>query len=159
MCISIFNKWKQFEPTAEYLKAIKPLTSIAKLSVYIKRFKYVADKKDKWQTPVETFERGKGDCEDFARFTLDVLVRIQKREDVRFIIYTGYYNEKKYGAHAVCVFPYRNTYSVFSNTHLYTYKDNYIDIGHIFYPKLKYMEVRNDEGKIISRKFKLWGSF
>jgi hypothetical protein len=160
MCIS--NKWRKFTPTQKYLDTVKHIKTITELDYFLDRIKYVSDNKDFWQTPEETLSRGAGDCEDFARFALDVLVRIQKRKDVRFIIYTGYYEKdgkKKYGAHAVCVFPFRKKYSVFSNAKYYTLKDSYIDIGHIFYPKgIKYMVVRNDEGKVISRKFKLWGS-
>ena len=40
---------------------------------------------------METLIRGAGDCEDFARFALDVLVRVQKLDNVRFICYDGYY--------------------------------------------------------------------
>ena len=155
MCI-FKDKWTEFIPTAEYLSEVKNLTTVDKLATYIKKIKYISDKKDYWQTPVETFIRGKGDCEDFARLALDILVHIQKRKNVRFIIYIG---TEKGQCHAVCVFPYYGKYNVFSNDKYYTHKDNYIDVGHIFYPKLKYMEVRNSEGKVISRKYRLWGNF
>jgi len=161
MCI-FKNKWRKFTPTQKYLDIVKHIKTLTELDYFLDRITYTSDDKDYWQTPEETLNRGKGDCDDYARLALDILVRVQKREDVRFIIYTGYYNKdgkQKYGAHAVCVFPYKGKYNVFSNAKYYTHKDNYIDIGHIFYPKLKYMEVRNDEGKVISRKFKLIGAF
>ena len=163
MCISFKNKWLKFTPTQKYLDAVKYVKTITELDYFLDRITYTSDDKDYWQTPEETLNRGKGDCDDFARFALDILVRIQKREDVRFVIYRGYYTKdgvKKYSGHVVCIFPYNGKYSVFSNTKYYTLKDNYIDIGHIFYPKgLRYMEIRNDEGKVISRKYKLWGTF
>ena len=164
MCIKLFkNKWREFKPTTYYLSAVQTITSIGQLDVFLNKFVYIADDKDYWQTPEETVNRGKGDCDDFARLALDILVRIQKRKDVRFIIYTGYYEKdgkEKYGAHAVCVFPYNGKYSVFSNYQYYYNMNSYIDTGHIFYPNgLRYMEVRNDEGKVISRKFKIIGTF
>ncbi|MHA1483172.1 MAG: transglutaminase-like domain-containing protein [Candidatus Heimdallarchaeaceae archaeon] len=145
MCFKQKDKWQQFTPTKEYLDTVKHIKTLTELDYFLDRIKYTSDKSDYWQTPEETLNRGKGDCDDYARLALDILVRVQKRKDVRFIIYTGYNKKQKYGAHAVCVFPYNGKYNVFS------------DIGHIFYPKLKYMEIRNDEGKVISRKFKLWG--
>lgn len=156
MCFK--NKWKQFTPTQKYLDTVKYIKTITELDYYLNRIEYTPDKGDYWQTPEETLDRGKGDCDDFARLALDILVRIQKRKNVRFIIHAGYDKKNKYTAHAVCVFKYNKKYSVFSNAKYYAHKDNYIDIGHIFYSKLKYMVVRNDEGKVISRKFKLWGS-
>jgi hypothetical protein len=160
MCFK--RKWREFTPTQEYLNKVEDITTISKLDVFLDGITYIADDKDYWQTPEETLNRGKGDCDDFSRLTLDILVRIQKLEDVKFVIYTGYYikdDVEKYSGHAVCVFPYKGKYSVFSNNRYFYNKDNLIDIGHIFYSKLKYMEVRNDEGNVLSRKFKLIGVF
>ena len=157
------RKWTKFVPTQKYLDTVKYIKTISELDYYLDRIVYTSEKADIWQTPEETLNRGKGDCDDFARLALDILVRVQKRKDVRFVIHTGYYEEDgkdKYGGHAVCVFPYNGKYSLFSNYQCYHNRSDYIDIGHIFYSKgLKYMEVRNDEGKVISRKFKLWGTF
>ena len=157
MCI--FNKWQKFTPTQKYLDTVKYIKTVTELDYFLDKIEYTSDKSDYWQTPEETLNRGKGDCEDFARLVLDILVRIQKRKDVRFIIYAGYNNKNKYSAHAVCVFHYDGKYNVFSNAQYYTHKDNYIDIGHIFYPKLKYMEVRNGDGKIIKRNYRIFGTF
>jgi len=97
MCIGILkNKWKDFEPTKQYLSVVSGLTSVSKLYKYIQRFKYVSDKGDYWQTPVETLERGTFNCEDMARFTLDALVRIQRKEGARFVIHSEY-NKKRWG--------------------------------------------------------------
>ncbi|MCK4328342.1 hypothetical protein KAX02_00710 [candidate division WOR-3 bacterium] len=164
MCIGILkNKWRQFEPTTDYLSAIKELNTITKLHKYILDYKYVSDKKDYWQTPIETYIRGKGDCEDFARFTIDVLIRIQNRKNVRFICYCGYSlsgGKMIKSGHAVTVFPYNEKYSVFSNNYLLHQYNDYIEIGHEFYPKgLKYMEIRDGTGKILQRKFKVFGTF
>ena len=158
MCIGIFkNKWTKFTPTQKYIDTVKYVKTVTELDYFLDRITYTSDKGDYWQTPEETLNRGKGDCDDFARLALDILVRIQKRKDVRFVGYYGKDSKGKYSGHAVCVFPYNGKYNVFSNAQYYTHRDNYIDVGHIFYPKLKYMAVRNSEGKVISRKFKLWG--
>ena len=158
MCIGILkNKWRQFEPTIDYLSTIKELNTIAKLHKFILSYEYVSDKKDYWQTPVETFIRGKGDCEDFARFTIDVLVRIQGIENARFVVYCG---KRLLEGHAVTVFPYNEKYSMFSNNDLLHQYNNYLEIGHEFYPKgLKFMEIRDWTGKVLSRKWKLFGTF
>ena len=160
MCIGIFkNKWREFEPTNEYLSVIKELDTITKLHKYILNYKYIAEIGDHWKTPIEFLHDGGGDCEDFARFCVDVLVRIQKLKNIRFIIYAGYY-KKKYSAHAVCVFPYNERYSVFSNNSLLHQYNNYIDIGHEFYPDgLKHMEIRDWTGQVLKRKWKIFGTF
>lgn len=102
-------------------------------------------------------------CEDFARFAIDVLVRVQKRKSVRFICYFGYQlvNGKmvKTG-HAVTVFPHNEKYSVFSNNSLLHQYNNYIDIGHEFYPDgLKRMEIRDWQGNVLETKRKWFGMF
>jgi len=159
MCFK--RKWTKFTPTQNYLDAVKDITTISKLKAFLKKITYTSEKIDVWQTPEETFNRGKGDCDDYARLSLDILVRIQKRKDVRFVIYTGYKEKdgvEKYSGHAVCVFPNYSSLGVFSNSQYFYNKDNLIEVGHIFYPKgIKYMEVRNDEGNVTSRKFKLFG--
>jgi len=49
--------------------------------------------------------------------------------------------------HIVCVFSYQNKYSMFSNQELTHNYDDYLQIGHAFYPDgLKYMEVRDWRG-------------
>ena len=153
------NKWQKFEPTKKYLDIVKELTSVTKLHKYILNYSYIAEKKDYWKVPTEFIDDGGGDCEDFARFAIDVLVRIQKRKNVRFICYYGYNGKKKTG-HAVTVFPYNEKYSVFSNRSLLHQYNSYLDIGHEFYPDgLKTIEIRDRTGKILSKKHKWIGIF
>ena len=163
MCF-VKDKWRQFEPTEGYLLTVNKLDTIEKLHNYMKtNLRYVSDVKDYWQTPVETFMRGAGDCEDMARFALDVLARVQKSDNVRFIIYVGYYmknGEKRKSGHAVCVFPDGEEYSFFSNNSLLKGYDNYVDIGHESYPLgLKKMEIRNWQGQTIDYRVRLFGTF
>ena len=162
MCI-FKDKWQKFEPTYKYLSIVAGLTTITKLHKYILNYKYIPEKGDHWKIPIEFINDGGGDCEDFARFCIDVLVRIQKRKNVRFICYFGYQliNGKKVKTgHAVTVFPYNEKYSVFSNNDLLHQYNNYIDVGHEFYPDgLKRMEIRNWQGKILETKRNWIGTF
>ena len=152
MCFSK-SKWQKFTPSNKYLEAIKDITSINKLYIFIQSFKRKEDKKDYWQTPEQTLKLKTFDCEDMSIFCQDVLIR-QGIEAV-VIIYNG---TEKGECHAVCVFP-GNKFSFISNKILYKNYDNYIDIGHRYYSKLKQMLIYNHEGKIIGKKTKLFGTF
>ena len=76
------NKWTKFLPSKKYLDTVKDLTSVAKLHTFIQQFKRKEDIKDYWQTPEETLNRLTYDCDDVMRFTVDVLVRVIKKEAV-----------------------------------------------------------------------------
>ena len=163
MCF-VKDKWQKFIPTESYLEEVNKLDTIDKLHNYMKtKIRYVSDKKDYWQTPMETLIRGAGDCEDMARFALDVLVRVQKLDDVRFICYDGYYmknGKKKRSGHAVCVFPVGEEHSFFSNNSLLEGFESYLQIGHESYPLgLKKMEIRNWQGKMIDMRVRYFGTF
>ncbi|MBA7544282.1 hypothetical protein ES705_36634 [subsurface metagenome] len=166
------RRWQQFKPSEEYLSIVSGFTTVEKLHNYIKRFHYEWDVIkilwwkflwDYWQDPEQTLKREAGDCEDSAIFNADVLGRV-KNIDAKLILFFGY-NRKRFGwkfwmGHAVCVFPYQGKYSVFCNQSLYHNSDNYLQIGHRYYPDgLKYMEVRDWRGNLISRKVKLFGVF
>ena len=157
------NKWQKFSPTQEYLDVVKELTSIAKLHTFIKGFDYTGEKGDVWQTPEEFLKNEHLDCEDFSRFAVDVLVRIIKQDRARFIIFSGYNkekNDKKLKAHAICAFPYQGKLAIFSNNKFHSGFNNYIEIGHKYYPDgLKYMEIRDWQGKILEKKSKIFGKF
>ena len=155
MCFK--SKWKDFKLTKEYLSVVKELTSITKLHSYSKNnFKYIPEKGDYWKTPIEFMNDGGGDCEDWARFNVDVLVRIIGIKDARFVIVC-----KALGnCHAVCIFPYQGKYSMFTNEHVEHNFESPLDAGKWVYPSgLKYMEIRNWTGKVLKRKFKLFGTF
>ncbi len=156
MCI-FKNKWKDFEPTTKYLSVVGGLTSVTKLHNYLKQFKWQGEKGDHWKTPWEFIENkdNNNDCEDFARLAVDVLVRIIGIKEARFI---AYYAGLK--GHAICAFPYRGKYSVFSNNELLHGFTDYIGIGHKFFPKgFRSMVVRDWQGKIIKKTRKWIGTF
>lgn len=165
MCIGMFkNKWKSFEPTTEYLLVVSGLNTITRLHNYLKQFKWQGEKGDHWKTPIEFIENKNknNDCEDFARFAVDVLVRIIKIDEARFVIHSGYNKSRWKGTrcHAICVFPYQGKFGVFSNNQLYTGLSGYEGAGHITFPDgLRYQEIRDWQGKILSRRFKLFGIF
>ena len=163
MCIGLLkNKWTKFEPTAEYLQVVKPLTSITKLQEFLKQFQYTGEKGDVWQTPEEFLKNEHLDCDDFMRFNVDVLKRVMGIE-ARGVIHSGY-NKASWGnkmmCHAICVFPYQGKLGLFSNKQLFTGLSSYEGAGHITFPDgLKYMEVRSWQGKVVERKFKIFGTF
>lgn len=162
MCLNLFNKWKDFQPSKKYLSIITNLTSVTKLYQYSQRFKYIAEKKDKWKTPVEFMNDGGGDCEDWVRWYVDILVRVIKIDKARFVIHSGYDKSRWKGikCHAICCFPYRSKLAVFSNNQLFTGLSSYEGAGHItFKDGLKYMEVRNYLGEVESRRNQWFGTF
>ncbi len=167
MCLFDFQskRWRKFKPSKEYLSVVSRLTTIEKLQDYIKRFHYEWDTIkilwwkllwDYWQDPEQTLKREAGDCEDAAIFNCDVLGRVQNI-DAKLVLYFGW---KFWMGHAVCIFPYQRKYSIFSNQQLTHNYNDYLEIGHKFYPDgLKYMEIRDWKGKILQRKFKIFGVF
>jgi len=161
MCISFRNKWTKFEPTAKYLQAVKPLTSVAKLHNFIQQFKRKEDIKDYWQTPEETLTLLTYDCDDSMRFTVDVLKRVMGIE-ARGLIHSGYDKSRWKGIkhHAICAFPYQGKFGVFSNNQLYVGIGSFEDAGKIMFKDgLKYQEIRDYMGKILSKRRKWIGTF
>jgi len=157
------DKWKDFEPTQKYLDTIKHIKTITELDYFLDRITPTSDDKDYWQTPEETLNRGKGDCEDFSRLALDILIRIIKIEEARFVIHSGYdkarWGDKK-KCHAICVFEWQGKFGVFSNNQLYIGLSGYEGAGKLtFKDGLKYQEVRDSEGKIESKKSQWIGTF
>jgi len=155
------DKWQPFEPTAEYLSEVGKLDTVEKLSEYTRWFTFTADVKDYWKTPVEMLNDGEGDCEDMARWYVDILTRIQGISEARFVVYNGLNSRKEFTGHGVCVFPYKGALAIFTNNipPILGFKD-FIEAGHYFYPNgLKRMEKRDWEGKIVSKKRTWIGTF
>ena len=160
MCFK--NKWTKFTPTQEYLDKVKGLTSVAKLYEFIQQFKRKEDVTDYWQTPEETLNRMTYDCDDTMRFTVDVLKRVMGIE-AKGVISSGYNKARwgnRKGCHAITVFPYQGKYALFSNRELKIGYNSYIDACKYTFPDgLKYMEIRDWQGKILSKKRKWIGIF
>jgi len=161
MCI-FKNKWTKFTPTDKYLQVVKDLTSVAKLHNFIMQFQYTGEKGDVWQTPEEFLKNKHLDCDDFMRFTVDVLKRVMGI-DAKGVISNGY-DKARWGnkklCHAITVFPYRGKLALFSNMEFKTGYNSYEDACKYTFPDgLKYMEIRDWQGKVLSRKFKIFGTF
>ena len=80
----------------------------------------------------------------------------------RFIAHSGYDKNRWKGIkhHVICVFPYQDKLAVFSNNGLFKGIDSYENAGKLtFKDGLKYQQVRDWQGKILSRKFKIFGTF
>jgi len=163
MCFK--NKWTKFKPTTEYLSAVKDLTTVDKLYHFIQKFKRKEDVKDYWQDPEETLILLTYDCDDSMRFTVDVLKRVMGI-DAKGIISSGYdfarWGNKIWNVkcHAICVFPYNGKFALFSNMEFKSGYNSYEDACKYTFPGgLKSMVVRDWQGKVESRKFKLFGTF
>ena len=175
MFMGIGNKWKNWKPSADYLSYIKFVDTVPKLHSFMQKFTYKWDTItilfwkvlwDNWQMPDESLKKYgmKGDCEDAAILALDILGRIQKKEDAKLIVSFGYRmidNKRKYDGHVVTAFDNSSgKYDIFTNNTMEYNFDDLLDIGHRFYPLgLKYQEIRDWRGKVLSRKFKLFGVF
>jgi len=101
-------------------------------------------------------------CDDFMRFTVDVLKRVMGIE-ARGVISSGY-NKKRWGkkkyCHAITVFPYRGKFALFSNNAFRAGFADYTDACKYTFPDgLKFMEIRDWQGKILERKYNWIGIF
>ena len=166
MCIMSFyvkSMWRKFTPTNEYLSVVKDIDTLDKLDKFLDSIKYLTEKIDRWDTPEEVINNGSCDCDGYARLALDILVRIQKRSNVYFVIYSGYYIRNsvlKRSGHAVAVFPYKDKLAVISNNNLLTGYNTYEDIGHKYYPEgLKSMTIVDENGKVILNKHNWFKNF
>jgi len=161
MCFKKPDKWKSFEPTPKYLAEVSKLDTVEKLYEFTKWFTFTADVKDTWKTPVEMLSDGEGDCEDMARWYVDILVRIIGINEARFVECYGYNSKKKFTGHAICIFPYQGFLAVFTNNvQIRTGYSDFIEIGKTFFSNgLKKMIIRDWQGKIVERKHKLIGTF
>lgn len=172
MFFGIGNKWKNWKPTDEYLSAVKNFNTITKLQTLMVKFKYKWDKTkilfweilwDSWQMPDESLVKMEGDCDDAAILALDILGRVQNKTDSKFLMFFGYYNKegkRKMNGHCVTAFTYNNKFSIFSNNQLEHGFTSFEEIGKRYYPLgLKYLESRTWQGKVLSRKFKIFGMF
>ena len=164
MCL-FKDKWPKEKLTEEYIEATKDIKDLDKINSFIRPFKRKEDKGDHWQSPSETYKRKTYDCEDMAIMIMDILTRVMGRRMVWFIIFAGYYmkeGKKTYSAHAVILFESetRLTNYEYSNKKLIYLKQgiSIIEQGYLHYPEgLKYIEIRNSEGKITEKKRKWIG--
>ena len=159
------DKWQKFIVTKEYLDKVKHLTSIALLLKWTtEKYDYIKDAVDYWKTPIEFMSpEGGRDCEDWARWYLEVLVRIIKIVGARFVLFSGY-NYARWGKklthHAMCIFPYKGKYAVLDVEQFQAGYKDYIEAGKRTFPDgITRVEERNYLGEILSVKRKWIGTF
>lgn len=154
-------RWRNWEPSEEYLNKVKGITSIAKLVNLMKDFEYKWDILtifgrevfwDMWQMPDISLKTMEGDCEDAAILAVDILGRVIKKTDSMMLISAGQYREDgiiKTNAHAVTVIP-NSGFDVISNNQFFTGYKTIEDIGKKWYPvKLIYQKLYNWQGRRI----------
>ena len=173
MFLGLGNRWRKWKPTDDYLLAVQGVDTSAKLQTLMKKFVYKWDTIkflfwtilwDNWQMPDESLKLMHGDCDDSGILAADILGRIQKRDNARFIMSFGYYTKdgkRKCNGHCVTAFDNgTGKYDVFSNSEMWHNFDDFIAIGHKSFPLgLKYQEIRDWQGNVLSRKFKIFGTF
>ena len=145
------ERWKRYEEGMEYVKsdtlmALEMVKTVDGKKFYI----WTAEAGDYWETPDEVYEKGKVDCDGFARLTSDGLARFAKYPDVWWLEYYGYYryyyfdrlNDKwtydiRLGGHAITVYKKNNELLAFSNTQWWHDKNfqDYVAVGEMTFPE------------------------
>lgn len=93
-----------------------------------KNIRFVEDVGEYWQSPIETLNRKKGDCEDFAFLTQELLNQI----DINSVV-VGVVNSYVYDniPHMVCIFEYNGQYRVMDNYKYWKFPKEYKSIEDI----------------------------
>lgn len=162
MCVSR-KKWGKFNPSPAYFRAVEGLKTVGLLHLFIQCFQYTGESgKDVWQNPEEFLRNFELDCDDFMRFTCDVLKRVMGIEAIG-MVHSGY-DKERWGNvlcyHAICIFPFEGKLAAFSNDELYMGLNSYENAGHITFPDgLKSWVLYDWQGNVLSRRFKVIGTF
>ncbi|MDI6759020.1 MAG: transglutaminase-like domain-containing protein [Candidatus Omnitrophota bacterium] len=86
----------------------------AQLSKWLsKEFRYELEFPDYWQPAQETLNSKKGDCEDFAILTQEILKGLGIKSDIIIVVLKDLKQ-----SHALCMFKDGESYSYFSNQNL-----------------------------------------
>ena len=158
---STFYKWQLVDETTERwakyligmayinrdtLMALEMIKTVGGKKFYV----WTAEVGDYWDLPDEVYEKGKVDCDGFARLTSDGLSRFAKYTDVWWMEYYGYYRAYTYnpdtgeysykvvpGGHAITVYKKDRELLAFSNTQWWHDKNfqDFLDIGEETFPE------------------------
>jgi len=154
-------KWHLVDMTTErwakyfaYMQRITTDTRMAQEMIKTvdgkKFYVWTAEIGDYWDLPDEVWEKGKVDCDGFARLTADGLGRFAKYPDVWWLEYYGYYRKYVYnpatgeysykvvlGGHAITVYKKNEELLAFSNTNWWWNKDfqDFVEIGEETFPE------------------------
>jgi len=88
----------------------------------LNEFEYVGEIPDYWQKPKETLNLRKGDCEDFAILSQEVLAHLGMESEILIIKFK---NLRR--GHAICIYKDEGFYSFISNQKLIRTKANSIE--------------------------------
>jgi len=157
----VFYKWHLVDMTtdrwARYFAYMQKITSDSLMALEMiktidgkKFYIWTAEFGDYWDLPDEVWEKGKVDCDGFARLTADGLGRFAKYPDVWWLEYYGYYRHYVYnqstgeysykvvlGGHAITVYKKNNELLAFSNTNWLWNKNfqDFVEIGEETFPE------------------------
>lgn len=163
-----FYKWQLVDKTTErwkkYMGGMAYVTRDTLMALEMikkgedgKRFYvWTAEEGDYWDLPDEVYEKGKVDCDGFARLTTDGLSRFAKYPEVWWMEYYGYYRQYIYnpktgeyeykvvaGGHAITAYKKDGELLAFSNTSWWHNKDfkDFLDVGEETFPEGLYRVV------------------
>ena len=155
------HKWNDPDETSErwknYLKEMAYVVNDTWMAKEMRKkdddgklfYIWTAEDGDYWETPDETHEKGKVDCDGFARLTSDGLGRFAKYEKVWWLECYGYYryyyydklNDKftydiRLGGHAITAYKKDGILNAFSNTQWWN-KDfpDFVSIAGMTFPE------------------------
>lgn len=144
------NATSAFGQSAELtLSSIKTPEEIARwLS---DEFMYILEFPDKWQSAEETIRTKKGDCEDFAILTSEILTRQGVKNNIVIVKF-----DKLGTSHAICIWKSsRGTYNFISNRKLIRTGESSIDSAiEKYYPdwnKIVFTDKKRNNGRVIRR--------
>ena len=117
---------------------------------FSRSFSYEMEWPDNWQSSDETACRKKGDCEDFAILSRELLARLGIQSDIIIIKF----KDLKI-AHAICIWKYGEYYSFMSTRKLYETNATSIEEAvEKYYPdwqKIIFTDANKDYKKVITR--------
>ena len=145
------NRWKEYVAGMLYINRDTLMALEMKKTVDGKKFYvWTAEEGDYWDLPDEVYEKGKVDCDGFARLTSDGLGRFAKYPEVWWMEYyglyrvyvydpeTGEYSYKvKLGGHAITAYMKDEEILAFSNTSWWHDKnfEDFLDVGEETFPE------------------------
>ena len=130
----------KYKMPSDYLGVIEALDTPFKVATWLyNSIEYEKDPENKWQTPIELFERRKGDCEDYMLFAGECL-----KEGNYFLVY------KTLGGHATYLIDNDGQGYITIGTHGYVvHKYDIEKVASFFYTKWKRWKILDKERNVI----------
>lgn len=106
---------------------------------------------DRWQTPAETINLRRGDCEDFAVLSQELLDGVGIRCEIAIIKFQGLDI-----SHAICIWQDGDNYKFMSNQELVETRESSLEraVGKMYpdWERVVFTDTQNRINKIIKRK-------